>query len=54
MKQCKYCGAYLDAGEMCDCEEAMRERGWVRSENGNYYPKVKKSPQTKQQLMKAD
>lgn len=25
MKTCEYCGAHLDAGEKCDCREAVAE-----------------------------
>ncbi len=24
MKKCKYCGAWIDAGETCDCENGTR------------------------------
>lgn len=34
MKQCENCGAYLDAGERCDCEQSMQD---VLTEPGTKY-----------------
>ncbi|MEG2625790.1 MAG: hypothetical protein RR956_05920 [Christensenella sp.] len=28
-RKCPYCSANLDPGEMCDCEEAMKEKSPV-------------------------
>lgn len=30
MYQCKNCGAYLDAGEICDCVKSQEERAMVK------------------------
>lgn len=41
MRKCKYCGAYLDPQEVCDCENGTRE-----SERAS----VKKRPMTSEEL----
>lgn len=42
-RKCPYCSANLDPGEMCDCEETMRERGWVKQADGSYAPSRKEN-----------
>lgn len=32
---CPVCGAHLDPGEKCDCQEADELEGYLREENDN-------------------